>query len=203
MRANPTNLNTSYLIGGYDNSTGITQAAYTWQIGNGLSAQVAVEDNRVINRAPIFNGSVATSQTQFFTGAYSNANGGNASPDFVGNIRIDQSAFTAQLSGGIHNIHATYYGATEPTGHPSDEWGFAVQAGLQLKNLPTGPGDKFSISAIYTDGAPKYVINGTTGNNFDAFGGSVSSTAFYQGFAVASLLDGVYTTGGDIQKTKV
>lgn len=201
--ANPTNLNTSYLIGGYDNSTGITQAAYTYQFGNGVSAQIAVEDNRVINRAPIFNGAVATSQTQFFTGAYTNANGGNVSPDFVGNIRIDQSAFTAQLSGGIHNIHATYYGATEQTGHPSDEWGFAVQGGLQLKNLPTGPGDKFSVSAIYTDGAPRYVIGGTTGNNFDAFGGSVSSPAFYQGFAVASLLDGVYTTNGDIQKTKV
>ena len=200
--ANPVSLNTSYLIGGYDNSTGITQAAYTWQFGNGVSAQVAVEDNRIINRAPIFNGAVATSQTQFFTGAYANANGGNVSPDFVGNIRIDQSAFVAQLSGGVHNIHATYYGTTEPTGHPSDEWGFAVQGGLQLKNLPTGPGDRFSVSAIYTDGAPKYVINGTTGNNFDAFGGT-SGPAFYQSFAVASLLDGVYTTGGDIQKTKV
>lgn len=200
---NPVGLNSSYLIGGYDNATGITQAAYTWQFGNGISGQVAVEDNRIINRAPTFNGAVAVSQTQFFTGAYSNANGGNVSPDFVGNVRIDQSAFTAQLSGAVHNIHVNYYGATEPTGHPNDEWGFAVQGGLQLKSLPTGPGDKLSVSAIYTDGAPKYVIGGTTGNNFDSFGGSVSSTAFYQGFAVASLLDGVYTTGGDIQKTKV
>lgn len=157
----PVGLNTSNLIGGYDNSTGITQIAYTWQFGNGVSASVAVEDNRVINRAPIFNGANASTAAQFFTGAYTNASGGQASPDFVGNVRIDQAAFTAQLSGGLHNIRANYYGATEPTGHPSDEWGFAIQGGLQLKNLPTGPGDKLSITAIYADGAPKYAINGT------------------------------------------
>jgi hypothetical protein len=44
--------------------------------------------------------------------------GGNVSPDFVGNIRVDQAAFTAQVSAGLHNIHAGYYGTTEPTGHP-------------------------------------------------------------------------------------
>jgi hypothetical protein len=74
-------------------------------------------------------------------------------PDFVGNIRVDQAAFTAQLSAGLHNIHAGYYGTTEPTGHPSDAWGFAIAGGIQLKNLPTGPGDKLSLEATYTDGA--------------------------------------------------
>ena len=73
-----------------------------------------------------------------------------------------------------------------------------------MKNLPTGPGDKLSISAIYTDGAPKYVIGGTTRDNFFAFNNEgTSSAAFYQTFAVAALLDGVYTTNGSIQKTKV
>ena len=202
--ANPVGLNTSNLIGGYDNSTGITQIAYTWQFGNGLSASVAVEDNRVINRAPMYNGAVVPGNAALFTGAFANASGGQVSPDFTGNIRLDQAAFTAQLSGGVHNLHAGYYGATEPTGHPSDEWGFVIQGGIQLKNLPTGPGDKLSISAIYTDGASKYVINGTTGNSFDAFNNTgTSGPAFYQTFAVASLLDGVYTTGGSIQKTKV
>ncbi len=200
----PVGINSSYLIGGYDNATGINQIAYTWQFGNGVSAQVGIEDNRRINRAPIFNGATASTVTQFFTGAYTDANGGNVSPDIVGNLRIDQAAFTAQLSGGLHNIHANYYGTSEPTGHPSDEWGFAIQGGLQLKNLPTGAGDKLSISAIYTDGAPKYAIGGTTGNSFDSFNNSgTSSPAFYQSFAVASLFDGVYTTNGSIEKTKV
>jgi hypothetical protein len=104
----------------------------------------------------------------------------------------------------LHNIHAGYYGTTEPTGHPSDAWGFAIAGGIQLKNLPTGPGDKLSLEATYTDGAPKYVIGGTTGNNFDAFSNSgTSSPAFYQTFASLALFDGVYTTNGSIEKTKV
>jgi hypothetical protein len=79
----------------------------------------------------------------------------------------------------VHNIHAGYYGATEPTGHPQDEWGFAISGGIQLKNLPTGPGDKLSLDATYADGATKYLISGVTGNNFDHFSAvtTVSTTA--------------------------
>jgi hypothetical protein len=146
-------LNTSFLIGGYDNSTGINQIAYTWQFGNGVSAQVGIEDNRVINRAPIFNGARCFDAQPASSRVRTPTYGGNVSPDFVGNIRVDQAAFTAQLSAGLHNIHAGYYGTTEPTGHPSDAWGFAIAGGIQLKNLPTGPGDKLSLEATYTDGA--------------------------------------------------
>jgi hypothetical protein len=53
------NNNTSFLLGGYDNATGINQIAYTWQFGNGVSAQVGIEDNRVINRAQLINASLA------------------------------------------------------------------------------------------------------------------------------------------------
>ena len=199
---NPVGLNTSNLIGGYDNATGITQIAYTWEFGNGVSAQISAEDARTIDRAPLFNGANASTAPQFFSAAYTNGAGGNAAPDIVGNIKIDQSSFTAQLSGAAHNIHPGYYGATEPTGHPSDVWGFAIQGGLQLKNLPTGKGDKISISAIYTDGAPKYVIGGTTGNSFAAFGGGAIPTS-YQTVFVGALLDGVFSTGTGIEKTKV
>jgi hypothetical protein len=204
----PVGLNTSNLLGGYDNATGITQAAYTWQFGNGVSAQIGVEDSRAIDRAPIFgsgvslSGTATTAQGQFFSSTFTNAGGGNAAPDILGNIKIDQSAFTVQLSVAGHDIHPTYYGATEPTGHPSDVWGFAVQGGLQLKNLPTGPGDKISVSAIYTDGAPKYVIGGTTGSSFAAFGGT-SSPAFYQSVALGTLFDGIYGASGKVEKTKV
>lgn len=199
---NPVGLNTSNLIGGYDNATGITQIAYTWQFANGLLAQISAEDARTIDRAPLFNGLTASTAAQFFSANYTNGAGGNAAPDIVGNVKLDQAAFTAQLSGAAHNIHPGYYGATEPSGHPSDVWGFAVQGGLQLKNLSTGKNDKISISAIYTDGAPKYAIGGTTGNSFDSFSGGVSSPAFYQGVALGALFDGVYGLG-KVEKTKV
>ncbi len=203
------NNNTSFLLGGYDNATGINQIAYTWQFGNGVSAQVGIEDNRIINRAQLLNASLAANQAvgpAALTGAYTNSYGGNVSPDFVGNIRIDQAAFTAQLSGAAHNVHANYYAGpagaapVEPNGHPSDEWGFAVAGGIQIKNLPTGPGDKLSLDATYANGAMKYLISGVTGNNFDKFG-SADFAGSYQSLAVLSLFDGVYTTGSSIEKT--
>jgi len=193
------NNNNSFLLGGYDNATGINQIAYTWQFGNGVSAQVGIEDNRVINRAQLINASLAGTVANAFTGVYTNQYGGNVSPDIVGNIRVDQAAFTAQLSAAAHNVHAGYYGANETTGAPQDEWGFAVSGGIQLKNLPTGPGDKLSLDATYADGAMKYLISGVTGNNFDHFSGG--SGPFYNSFAALALADGVFTTGSSIEKT--
>jgi len=225
------NNNTSFLLGGYDNATGITQIAYTWQFGNGVSAQIGIEDNKVINRAPVLNangafGSAATAPAAelAFLGSGTlpaglNGTGGQHSPDFVGNVKIDQAAFTAQLSGAVHNVSANYYttgtsaggaspaaptllGTIEPNGHPGDAWGWAISGGLQLKQLPTGPGDKLSVDFTYTDGAPKYVIGGVTGNTFDKFSGP-SFAGSYQSFASANLYDGVYSLGGGIEKTKV
>ena len=205
------NNNTSFLLGGYDNATGINQIAYTWQFGNGVSGQIGIEDNRVINRAQLINASLAANtgagSAIAVTGAYTNSYGGNVSPDITGNLRIDQAAFTAQVSGALHNLHANYYAGpagaapVEPNGHPSDEWGGAVSVGIQLKNLPTGPGDKLSLDATYANGAMKYLIGGVTGNNFDKFSGDTNFAGSYQSLAVLSLADGVYTTGGSIEKT--
>lgn len=199
---------TSFLIGGYDNINGISQIAYTWEFGNGVSASAAIEDNRVINRAPLLNASLTQPATGVFSGVFTNSYGGNVSPDFTGNIRIDQKTFTAQLSGAAHNIHANYYAGpggiapVETNGHPDDVWGFAVMGGLQLKDLPTGPGDKLSLDITYVDGAVKYLIGGVTGSSFDAFSGGTNFAGSYNGMAVLSLLDGVYTTGSRIEKTK-
>lgn len=196
----------SYLLGGYDNINGITQIAYTWQFGNGASAQVGIEDNRTINRAQLLNASLTQPATGVFTGAFTNSYGGNSSPDFVGNFKVDQAAFTVQLSGAVHQIHANNYGTgagpvVETNGHPNDAWGGAVLGGLQLKDLPTGPGDKLSIDATFAYGASKYLISGVTGSNFDAFSGGPTFAGSYQTMAVLSLFDGIYTTGNKIEKT--
>ena len=223
------NNNTSFLIGGSDNLTGINKIAYTWQFGNGLSAELGIEDNKVITRAPVLDAFGAYGATAAAAGAAGlaylgagtlpaglNGTAGQHSPDFVGNIRLDQAAFTAQLSGAVHNISANYYstgttaaglapaaplGKIEPNGHPGDAWGWAIAGGLQLKQLPTGPGDKLSLDFTYSDGAPKYVIGGVTANTFDKFG-STSFAGSYQSFASVNLYDGVYGAAG-IEKTKV
>ncbi len=204
--SSPGGSSTSYFLGGYDNINGIAQVAYTWEFGNGVSAQIAVEDNRTINRAPLLNASLNQPATGVFTGVFTNSYGGNSAPDFVGNFRVDQKAFTAQVSGAIHELHANYYGTgagpvVETNGHPDDAWGLAVLAGLQLKDLPTGPGDKFSVDATFANGASKYLIGGVTGSNFDHFGGGAVFPNSYQSMAVLSLFDGIYTTGNQIEKT--
>jgi hypothetical protein len=56
-----------------------------------------------------------------------------------------------------------YYGATEPTGHPDDRWGWAVQGALQIKADAIAPGDVFNIQAVYTDGATRYNIQDLAG----------------------------------------
>ncbi|MDH8660848.1 hypothetical protein QIH25_28280, partial [Klebsiella pneumoniae] len=70
----------------------INQIAYTWQFGNGLSAQLGLEDNKVINRAPLLNASavIAGATPAATAGAYlgagalaanQNGTGGQLSPD--------------------------------------------------------------------------------------------------------------------------
>ncbi|CAN5471506.1 porin [soil metagenome] len=226
--ANPVNLNTSNLLGGYDNSTGITQIAYTWQFGNGISAQLGVEDNRTINRAQLLNSSLTYSPGLGFTGtagataaasnaaalaaisqgAWGNSYGGNVAPDVVANVRIDQAAFTFQVAGALHVVNGSYYANGNPasgssvletSGNPETKVGGALSAGIQLKNLPTGPGDKLSLDGTWSKGATKYVIGGTTGNNFDLFAGG--SGGAYNTFAVAQMFDAVYGTGGPLELT--
>ena len=81
-----------------------------------------------------------------------NALGGTRAPDIIGVLKVDQAWGVFQLSADAHNNHAAYYGGTETTGHPADKWGWAVQAGLQIKNIPTGAGDTINLQAVYTDG---------------------------------------------------
>jgi hypothetical protein len=49
--------NTAFLVGGYDTVTGINNAQYTWQFGNGVSGTIGVDDSGAsgYNRTQIFN----------------------------------------------------------------------------------------------------------------------------------------------------
>ena len=103
------------------------------------------------------------------------AYGGAAVPDFVGNVRVDQAWGLFQISGAIHDNHAGYFqGANVNTsvdaltgfnqagfinfGHPDDAFGGAVEASLQIKNIPTGPGDDIKVDGSWSLGASKYVL---------------------------------------------
>ena len=44
---------------------------------------------------------------------------------------------------------------SEISGHPETKWGGSVMAGLQIKNIPTGPGDDIKFDVSYAKGATK------------------------------------------------
>ncbi len=216
------NNNSSVFFGGYDNATGVTQVAYTWQFGNGISAQLGLEE-QTINRGLLIDANLGSNSVAAgaFTGSFAPSTpgyvgyGGQIAPEITGNIRADNAAYTLQVSGAAHLVRAPYYSNTlgfgsttaielQTSGHPSDVWGGAASVGLQLKNLPTGPGDKLSLDATYANGAMRYLIGGTFSNNIQFFqgsGGTAGATPFYQNVTMVSNADGVYSTNGSIQKT--
>jgi len=196
----PGNLN-STLMGGPNYDAGVNNVQYTWQFGNGVSASIGVDAQEQANRVGVYN----ANGTINAVGAYNNAYQAGTAVDVVGNIRLDQAWGLIQLSAAAHQVTGNYYngGATGNSGtiingHPGDKWGFAVTGALQLKNLPTGPGDDIKISGTYTEGALRYVLgqSGATPRNFVRYDGGGLT------FAGVPVADGVFAPGTGIELTK-
>jgi hypothetical protein len=208
--------NTSYLIGGHDDVTGINQIAYTASFGNGVTGSISLEDPSAYNQGGLYNtssgpsgafanvggtpisvtGAGLATQTLLSTGVPGTPSyGGVAAPDIVGQIRVDQAWGLFQASVAAHNLHASYYGTSatlnEANGHPSDTWGWAGMLALSIKNIPTGPGDTINMDLSYANGASRYVIGGVSPNNFSMFGGT-SAPGAYQSLAIGISGDGVF-----------
>lgn len=187
----PGNINAA-LLGGPNYDAGVNNIQYTWQFGNGVSASVGIDQQEQANRIGVLQGI----PTVF--GAYTNHYAAPTAPDVVGNIRLDQAWGLLQFSAAAHQVTGDYYTGSALAGHPSDKWGFAVTGGLQLKNLPTGPGDDIKISATYSEGALRYVLgnSGATPTNFQVLNGGFT-------FAGVPIADGVYGgLGSSIELTK-
>ncbi|MEZ5820023.1 MAG: porin [Xanthobacteraceae bacterium] len=169
------------LVGGGGTVTGINQLTYTAQLGNGVSLTLSAQDPTQYMQAGVNNLSVAGA-ANFGYGLNNQA--GTAVPDLVGVVKVDQAWGLFQLSVAGHNNRAAYYLGTEPTGHPDDKWGFAVQGALQIKNIPTGAGDDIKIQGVYTNGATRY--------NIQDLAGQAGASVVYGGSNIA----GVYNTLG-------
>ena len=70
---------------------------------------------------------------------------------------------------------------------PADKWGWAVQAGLQIKNIPTGAGDTINLQAVYTDGNSRRNFQSLVGQNFAMYGGTNVPGA-YQSVGLAAVV---------------
>ena len=142
-------------------------------------------------------------------------------PDVVGNIRVDQAWGLFQISGALHEVDGSYNvlntaaapagalglaGAaptalSEISGHPETKWGGSVMAALQIKNIPTGPGDDIKIDATWAKGDTKNVIStSATSPSFAMFGG-IGRAGAYQSIGFGATTDAVYLArrfaGGD------
>ncbi len=195
----PGNIN-SNLLGGNNTDTGVNNIQYTAQFGNGVSGTIGLDEPTVWNRTSLYNLSLGVNAN----GTGVNAYGGVHAPDIVGNIRVDQAWGLFQISAAAHLVNASYNtlgaggaptNASELSGHPDDKWGGSVMAALQIKNLPTGPGDDIKVDISYAKGNTKNVI-ATSGSSpsFAMFGGT-SVPGAYQSVGFGATSDGVYLPG--------
>ncbi|HSM41932.1 MAG TPA: porin, partial [Afifellaceae bacterium] len=128
-------------IGGDDPTTSTNTLAYTFVVGNGVSASVAIED-KWFRRYGIGYGayfppdpstfwSVETDTTS--ASLYTHDNEGQEVPDFVANIRVDQGWGSAQVMGAVGRVGAPALdidGDGSNEAGATDEIGWAVGAGL-------------------------------------------------------------------------
>ncbi|KGT74861.1 polymerase [Bradyrhizobium japonicum] len=191
------------LTGGGGTVTGVNQFTYTADFGQGITAAISAVDPTAYYQSNLYNTSAGFSVANFGTGGYGiNAFGGTRAPDIQGMVRIDQAWGLFQLSAAAHNNHAAYYATpglvgTEAAGHPGDKWGWAVQAALSIKNIPTGAGDVINVQAVYTDGATRYNFQSLASQNYAMFGGTGVAGA-YQSIGLAGAADGVFANGTGI-----
>ncbi|HEX9210190.1 MAG TPA: porin [Bradyrhizobium sp.] len=195
------------LVGGSGTVTGILQFTYTADFGQGITASFSAEDPTAYMQAGNFNlssvgaaggaGAIA-GLTNGAVGA--NAIGGSRSPNLVAALRVDQAWGLFQASVAAKDNHVAYYGATEPTGHPDDKWGWAVQLALSIKNIPTGAGDVINIGAVYTDGATRYNFQNLAGSTYVMYGSSGAGA--YGSLAAVTAPDTTFTTGSGQESVK-
>ncbi|MET4478860.1 porin [Bradyrhizobium sp. F1.13.3] len=199
--------NIDSLVGGSGTVTGVNQFSYTADFGQGITASFSAEDRAAYYDAGNLNlssvgapggpGAIA-GLTLGAVGA--NAIGGTRSPNLVGMVRVDQAWGLFQASVAAHDNHVAYYGATEPTGHPGDKWGWAAQLALSIKNIPTGAGDVINIQAVYTDGATRYNFQNLAGSTYLMYG--TSGTGAYGSVAAVTAPDTVFINGGQQETIK-
>jgi hypothetical protein len=185
------------LVGGGGALTGVNQFTYTAEFGNGVSASVGVQDPSAYYQAGINNlgpngipPGVAANNFGYGVNAY----GGTTVPDVVGQLRVDQAWGLFQASVAAHNNNPAYYGTDQTTGGPGDKWGWAGQLALQIKNIPTGPGDTINIQGVYTNGATRY--------NIQDLGPAAGANTIYTGVTGVGYgfaPDAVYGPGGSLQ----
>ena len=201
--------NNSFLMGGHDTVTGVNNIQYTAQFGNGVSATIGLDDPTVFHRTNLLNLGVGATPAGFAlnvnpTAAVQTLTAASVCPEIVGNFRVDQAWGLFQLSAAVMKltlpttcwalaVFRTTYRKSAAILKPSGAG--RCRAALQIKNIPTGAGDDFKISAVYAQGKTKDVISTSGGSpSFAMFGGTGRAGA-YQSVGFGQTSDGVFLPG--------
>ncbi|MBZ0141818.1 MAG: porin [Pseudorhodoplanes sp.] len=191
--------------------SGTPLAAYTAQLGNGVTATVSIEDYTE-QRLPIVDVGAGATLAQIWGAGVTqfSRNRGYNIPDIVGNIRVDQAWGSAQVMGALHNNAANYYGSVaaatgttatpNTTAHPDDKWGWAVGAGLTLK-MPWNAKDTLSGHVTYCEGAARYCSSPSATLGSGAGFGLVNETDIGVGWIADAYYD-AGTVGSSLQLTQ-
>jgi hypothetical protein len=119
-----------------------------------------VEDGQAI-RTRLLTNSLGSAYTGGAYAATTNAYGGQEMPDIVGNLRVDQAWGSAQISGVLHQLRVNQALSIGPPfsvgGTPaSDQYGWAVLGGIEIKTPSIAPGDSIMLQGVYSKGAVEY-----------------------------------------------
>ncbi|MCJ8142155.1 porin [Ancylobacter sp. A5.8] len=126
-----------------------TIGAYRWNLANGWAATLSLED------AALRAAGVSEGDPRLGAGVTQSSD----LPELVAAISQSGDWGQFQLSGALHQIRAS---VTALEGSPvragtSEDWGYALQAGIMF-NLPAlGAGDTLYLQTAYTDGATSYL----------------------------------------------
>lgn len=159
---------------GYYIDEALNQFTYIMPLGNGVSVSLGLEDGKD-RQAKIAETAAGPSFSKNVS------YGGMKIPEVVASLRVSQAWGSAQLSGALHQIRADTERGT------FEEYGFALQAGAELKLSKT---TKLKFVGAYADGAMRY-IGGR--NIYEAQLGDTSTE-------IDNTLDGWYVLGALNQK---
>jgi Porin subfamily len=195
------------------NSTGQQVFAFTHRFGGGFSASISAEDGGAhqAGAAGLSSRSrgkavVDLDNLPFSESATTVDNGGYVMPDIVGNFRHDAPWGGFMVKGALHENRGGYYtnfpvgagvscvGGTSNTtqcGHPDNEIGWAVGAGLLVNLDFLSRGSSAYVEANYGKGAMGYVAR------------SVEFFRFWNDrtIAIGHSPDSVFRNGTDLELT--
>src|SRR5215475_4909976 len=202
---------------------GTNFAAYSWELGNGMTLTLGAEERRVkaianlsnnvvtvgtnpgtavgpyLHPNPFLNFSVNQAWGRFGASLYLNKvsatyyNSAEASLATSDSSTTQGSTAVAAVPGSGCPIGAGAQPGTSQCDHPDDNWGWAVLSGIDIKAPWAGPGDHFGGYFDYGVGAAAY----SGGSNLASPGLFRSNNTV----ALGVITDAVFVNGGQFELT--